>query len=592
MAGPLNAVFQAVWAVFYIFFKVAFFWQRRFWDWLWQKSTRDLLLETISDARRFEEWEAAAFELDRCLNYDMWRMNPMDKLYQYRLIEHRLDAIHEAQATGDVLGLINILRTGLVRHLGNITAPKLYNRAYAGTKTLIEDYITQVVYAAQSLREYRTDGDSLMSTQEKLNLFHSSRQAFGRSVLVLQGGAIFGLCHLGVVKALHMQNLLPRIISGTATGAIIAALVCVRTRESLLDSLSGQRIDLTAFSNRPYRNGVGPSTWLGTLTRRVKRWWREGHFLDVDVLEQLLQDNIGNITFEEAYEQTRMVLNITVTTSRGGSVPNLLNYITAPNVLIWSAALASNATSSSTLYHPVTLMSKDENGNIVPWPIAEGASFRPHTHASYGVRRSPLHRMGELFNVNHFIVSQARPYLVPFLRSDLHHPNPKQDGRWKLSKPILRFFVLEVQHRLQQMDQLGLLPLSIRRFLLDENIPGPSLTLVPELTPSDFLKLLENPTEESIDYWILRGERSVWPAITALKIRCAIEYELDMGYQMVRRRRRSDAGPTSNSTVGARRRGSRSSAQSIHANAGESSVSTTNVTREARAASLSGGLGP
>jgi TAG lipase/lysophosphatidylethanolamine acyltransferase len=106
--------------------------------------------------------------------------------------------------------------------------------------------------------------------------------------------------------------------------------------------------------------------------------------------------------------------------------------------------------------------------------------------------------------------------------------------------PILRLVVLEIQHRMQQLDELGLLSPSIRRFLLDENIPGASLTLVPELTPGDFFKLLENPTKEAIDYWILKGERSVWPAVTALKIRCAIEKELDRGYQLVRRRKPSD----------------------------------------------------
>jgi TAG lipase/lysophosphatidylethanolamine acyltransferase len=103
--------------------------------------------------------------------------------------------------------------------------------------------------------------------------------------------------------------------------------------------------------------------------------------------------------------------------------------------------------------------------------------------------------------------------------------------------PILRLVVSEVQHRLHQLDELGLLSPSIRRFLLDENVPGPSLTVVPELSPSDFLKLLENPTKEAIDYWIHKGERSVWPAVTALKIRCAIEIEIDRGYQLVRRRR-------------------------------------------------------
>ena len=178
-----------------------------------------------------------------------------------------------------------------------------------------------------------------------------------------------------------------------------------------------------------------------------------------------------------------------------------------------------------------------------------------HTHASYNHRESPSTVLASCFNVNHFIISQARKYLAPFLRSDLHHPNPKQDGRWRLTMPILRLVVLEIQHRLHQLDELGLLPLSIRRFLLDEIVPGPSLTLVPELTPEDFFKLLENPTKEAIDYWILRGERSVWPAVTALKIRCAIEVELDRGYQLVRRRKPFD--PVSSSGSSARKSGSR-----------------------------------
>jgi len=72
-------------------------------------------------------------------------------------------------------------------------------------------------------------------------------------------------------------------------------------------------------------------------------------------------------------------------------------------------------------------------------------------------------------------------------------------------------------------------------------VPGASLTLVPNLHASDFLKLLETPTKESLDYWILAGERSVWPAVGALRVRCAVEVELDRGYQLVRRRKPMDA---------------------------------------------------
>lgn len=487
------------------------------------------------------------------------RQNPTSKYYDYRLIYERLRAIIEAREDGDILELVSLLRSGLVRNLGNITTPRLFNRAYAGTKLLIEDYITQVALAIDYLTSYptTTGSDTGLTNQAKLDVLHDTRQAFGRSGLVLQGGAIFGLCHLGVVKALHLRGLLPRIIAGTATGALIAALVSVHTEDELLAFLTDTNIDLTAFTKgKKQQKNRGPAGWLATLVRRVKRFVREGYFLDVDVLEHVMRTMVGDLTFEEAYMRTKRVLNITVSTTGGGGVPNLLNYLTAPNVvcllyflefkhyayvcqLIWPAALASNA-SSSAMYRPVTLLCKDESGNIVPWARAEEATFRPWTRATYTDRESPLHRIAELFNVNHFIVSQARPYLAPFLRSDLHHPNPRQDGRWSLSMPILRLIVMEIQHRLHQLDEIGWLPLSIRRFLLDENVPGASLTLVPELTPSDFIKLLENPTKDSLDYWILRGERSVWPAVGALKVRCAIEVELDRGYQLVRRRKPFD----------------------------------------------------
>jgi TAG lipase/lysophosphatidylethanolamine acyltransferase len=509
--------------------------------WWTQKSPRDILLESLAEARLFEEWEAAAFKLDECLGYDLWRQNPTSKHYDYRLIYERLQAIYQVRDEDDILGLVSLLRSGLIRNLGNITAPRLFNRAYAGTKLLIEDYITQLALAVDHVTSYPVTTSSGLTNQTKLNVIHDTRQAFGRSALVLQGGAIFGLCHLGVVKALHLRGLLPRIIAGTATGALIAALVGVHTEDELLDFLKGSSINLTAFTKTGKQAGQADAKhtgWWQTLVRRVKRFIREGYFLDVRVLEQVVRANVEDLTFQEAYFKTKRVLNITVSTTGGGGVPNLLNYLTAPNVLIWSAALASNA-SSSTLYHPVTLLCKDDSGNIIPWQPASETTFRPWTHASYSdTRESPLHRIAELFNVNHFIVSQARPYLAPFLRSDLHHPNPKQTSYiYNFSLPLLRLLVMEIQHRLHQLNDLGILPPSIRRFLLDENIPGASLTLVPELSPSDFFRLLENPTPEALDKWILRGERSVWPAVGALKVRCAVEVELDRGYQVIRRRK-------------------------------------------------------
>lgn len=172
----------------------------------------------------------------------------------------------------------------------------------------------------------------------KLDFIHDTRQAFGRSTLVLQGGAIFGVCHLGVVKALFLRGLLPRIITGTATGALIAALVAIHTEEELPNVLKGEGIDLSAFSGKakaekgPHKEQSYATRW-NTLLRRIKRFSREGYFLDVKVLEECVRANVGDLTFEEAYNRSKRVLNITVATAGQGGVPTLLNYLTAPNVV-------------------------------------------------------------------------------------------------------------------------------------------------------------------------------------------------------------------------------------------------------------------
>ena len=209
----------------------------------------------------------------------------------------------------------------------------------------------------------------------------------------------------------------------------------------------------------------------------------------------------------------------------------------------------------------MTLLCKDAFGHTHPWSSMPNSPVTNKPMPSFqanmwtasdlsgspgDVRNSPLSRIAELFNVNHFLVSQARPSIAPFLQTSdiLSHALPRRSTarrRGIFWQPLRRLIVLECQHRLKQMDTLGLLSPSIRRFVLDENIPGASLTVVPELGAADFLRLLEKPTRKSVDEWILRGERSVWPAVGALKVRCAVELELDRAYQIVRRRKPMDA---------------------------------------------------
>ncbi|KAM3430759.1 hypothetical protein MY4824_007493 [Beauveria thailandica] len=528
---------------------------QKLFGWYTRKNPIDLWLELLRHAEAFEDWEESALHLDNLLGLDLWRNNPTSKYYDWRLITERLNSLAIAREENDFQQLVNLLRSGLVRNLGNLTVPKLYNRSFSGTKYLIEEYITQVAETVEDISSLPTNvsagvqsmGGSL-TNQMKLDFIHDTRQAFGRSSLVLQGGAIFGMCHLGVVKALFLRGLLPRIITGTGTGALIASLVAIHTEEELPGVVNGDGIDLTAFTSRSKLLNTAaesPQTFESrwkTLMRRIRRFSREGYFLDVSVLEDCVRANVGDLTFEEAYNYSKRILNITVATEGQGGVPTLLNYITAPN-LIWTAAVASNA-SSAALYgrRKATILCKDARGNVGPWAPANTTDFHHWSDMSYSDRDSPLQRISELFNVNHFIVSQARPYLIPFLQSDMHGPSlvETRSKTTQLSASLVRMVGLELRHRLRQLDTLRLLPGSIRRFLVDEQIPAAAMTLVPEVTAGDFVRLLETPTREALNYWILRGERSVWPAVAALRIRCAVENELDRSYQVVRQLKAGD----------------------------------------------------
>ncbi|KAK6355625.1 hypothetical protein TWF718_000020 [Orbilia javanica] len=492
------------------------------------------LLATVAT---FEEWQEAAERLDVLLGKDVWRKNPVSKRYDYKMIQERLEALDKARSEGDVAGLVNLLRSGMLRNLGNICHGNLYSQSYAGTKLLIEEYIRAVMASLHYIAELPPS--PILSPQTKLDILHDTRSSFGRTSLILQGGAIFGLYHIGVVRALLLRNLLPRIITGTGVGALIAALVCIHTDAELPGFLCGEGIDLSAFAGKE----------KGGVKRKLLRILRTGYLLDIGVVERCVRANVGDLTFEEAYQRTKRVLNITLAEQKGvggAEIPGLLNHITTPNVLIYTAACASNATGG--LYKAVELLCKDHNGVVVPYtstiPQLQGSDpgavtgNAASTSSSAGKaklssrrhgdpRGSPHARVAELFNVNHFIVSQARPYIAPFISPAHTHST---------SSSFYKVLGLEIRHRLQQIDTLGLLPAGIRKFLIDDVVPGSTLTVVPDLGWTDFEMLVENPSYERVGYWVMKGERSVWPVCGEVEVRCGVEFCLERLWEEVRSR--------------------------------------------------------
>jgi predicted acylesterase/phospholipase RssA len=262
---------------------------------------------------------------------------------------------------------------------------------------------------------------------------------------------------------------------------------------------------------------------------------------DIHILQAWTRKVLGDLTFREAYTKSGgRILNIPVWSKRRSEVPVLLNWMTAPDVLVWSAACAACALPG--LYEEVVLMMKDPaTGQTTPWnPSAirlESAKVVKYiTHYRLDVNYElkifsevPLGRLTELFNANHFIVSHVPSFWSAGPRSS--HPTPGQS----FVSRLLRFISSEASHRMSQLASVGLLPSSIERLARFLRPPAlGDIQIVPRIIFSDLGLLVNNPTPEFLNYSLLKGERAAWRRLSAVWIRCAIEFEIDRALQRAR----------------------------------------------------------
>jgi TAG lipase/steryl ester hydrolase/phospholipase A2/LPA acyltransferase len=141
---------------------------------------------------------------------------------------------------------------------------------------------------------------------------------------------------------------------------------------------------------------------------------RTGALHDIDFFQRCLRALLGDLTFQEAYDRSGgRILCVCVCATRAGEKPRLLNYLTSPHLVVWSAVAASCAFPS--LFPPQPLMAKSRNGAFVPWQ-PEG-KLGPRRWRDGSLENDlPMQGLSELFNVNYFIVSQTNPHIVPILR--------------------------------------------------------------------------------------------------------------------------------------------------------------------------------
>jgi TAG lipase / steryl ester hydrolase / phospholipase A2 / LPA acyltransferase len=498
-----------------------------------EEETKQILSLRLSAATKLEEWEDAARQLDVLEGHDAWKADSKSNDYNTSLIAKRLAELDRARINCDIPAMLHLVRTSLSRDLGGIGNIDLC-RPYIGTKSLIERYVDATTSTIESLVEQSAIPGALPDDVEHRDLLDAllcARQSFGRSALLCSGGGTFGMTHIGVLKAMFEADLLPRIVSGASAGSIVVAVLCTRTDEEIpavLKAFPHGALDVFEENGKE-----------DTLAAHLKRLFMKGAWSDIRHLKRVMREVLGDMTFQEAYNRTRRICNICVSSASLYELPRLLNYITAPQVMIWSAVAAS--CSVPLIFKAAPLLAKDPaTGEHIPWnPRGQG-------YIDGSVDNDlPMTRLAEMFNVNHFIISQVNPHIVPFLTKDDHVqtanetvegvPDSGQGSSWLSTLSALAKD--EALHRLHFLAELGIFPNLVTKLqsVLSQKYSG-HINILPKIELLDLPRILRNPDADFMLRACLSGERATWPKLSRIRYRCATELALDRAVHLLRAR--------------------------------------------------------
>lgn len=463
-------------------------------------SARNAASFRLINASSYDEWKAAAMAQDERMGGAKWRRTDKSTLYDYEVIRRRRDEVRTVRASGDPHRLLFYLNEGIHGNMGGMGNPALYNRARFGTKDLISDYIRELT---EAIRQVGDTPDSEIPFAEKLEFFRRASHCFGRSALMLSGAGALGPFHLGVVKALVDQDLLPDVISGASAGSMVAAFVGTHDDESLAQLFDPKTL-VQAFD--PFSE----SSRKASIGSRVS----------IEHVREVVAGLIPDLTFEEAFEKTGRKINISVSPREFHQRSRLLNAITSPNVYIREAVLASCAIPG--LFPAVTLAAQNNQGQRQPY-----VPSRKWVDGSM-TDDMPVRRLTRLYGVNHFISSQTNPVVLWSLRDDQQNDNlfartlniyqSAVKEFYKASYPMAMGFVGNI-YPLNVMTRMAY-GLVTQDYTADINI-------LPRRRFWNPSKLLSVLSEAETRYLISEGEAATWPKIEMIRNCTAISRTLD-----------------------------------------------------------------
>jgi NTE family protein len=410
--------------------------------------------------------------------------------------------LQSLRARHDNRGLLFTLNEGIHGNMGGMGKSALYERAMSGTKRLIVDYVDEIVDALELLASPAVDD---ISFEEKLEFFRRARHCFGRSALMMSGSGMLLYFHVGVVKVLWEQGLLPNIMSGASGGSVVASLLCTHSDDELREIFTPE------YLVQEIEQEVGLIGSLGSLRPKM---------LAIDEVQEMIERLIPDMTFQEAFERTGRMLNISVAPVETHQTSRLLNAITSPNVLIQKSVMASAAVPG--LYPAVTLEARDKWGERQPY-----LPSRKWVDGSVS-DDLPTKRLARLYGVNHYIVSQANPAVLPFVADTKHHR-----GTLAILKSTARQTAREwlnagaaIFHKPLSRDTAFSQVANTLISVVNQDYIG-DINILPRNRFHNPFKLLARLSTDEVMKLVSSGERSTWRKIEMIRNQTRISRTLD-----------------------------------------------------------------
>lgn len=465
-------------------------------------SANKRLQAELDEATSYEEWKEAAQALDHKSGLDRWKADDKSEYFDYISIRRRFERLKKLRAAKDHAGLLFALNEGIHGNIDGMGRGALYGKARFGTKQLITDYVAEISAALELLASHDSDD---IPFDERLDFFRRAQHCYGCTALMMSGAGSLLFFHVGVVKAIAAQGLLPDILSGSSGGAFVGALAGTRSNHELEEIFDPENF-VSAIER-----GDGVMSYLASLIPEVAK--PEQVF---EALERLIPD----LTFQEAYELTGRKLNVSVAAAEKHQRSRLLNAITTPTVYIREALMASMAIPG--IYPPVALAAKNDRG--------EKQAYMPSRRWVDGSVSDdlPAKRLTRLYGANHFIVSQTNPHVFPFVTD----PNREQGILSTVLYATRRTAREWINAGAELLEKpISLSPAasrvtSIALSVINQDYIG-DINILPEKRFFNPLKLLAFKSVEEIIELIEMGERAAWPKIEMIRIQSKIGRKLD-----------------------------------------------------------------